>query len=143
MSTVVLESLDHSVQLAHEWVNEVDATLAWGDKRRSWRLLRAVLQTLRDCLPVAEGAHFASQLPLILRGVFYEHWRPAGHSAHAWGRDRFFAQVQEQFSRDPIEDVGDAVEAVFDVMECHVSEGEVAHVIGCLPYELRTLWPIQ
>jgi uncharacterized protein (DUF2267 family) len=143
MSTAGLETLDHSVQLAHEWINELDATLAWGNKHRSWQLLRAVLQTLRDCLPVAEGAHFASQLPLILRGVYYEHWRPAGQAARGWDRDRFFARVQEQFSRDPIEDVGDAIEAVFDLLECHISEGEIAHVIGCLPNELRTLWPGQ
>jgi uncharacterized protein (DUF2267 family) len=143
MSKVGLESLDHSVQLAHEWINALDDTLAWDDKHRSWRLLRAVLQTLRDCLPVVEGAHFASQLPLILRGVYYEHWRPAAQSAHAWDRDRFFAQVQEQFARDPIEDIGDAVESVFDQLQCRIGGGEIAHVIGCLPNALRTLWPVR
>ena len=47
------------------------------DKNDGYKALRAVLQTLRDQLPVNEAVHFASQLPLLLRGLLFEEWRPA------------------------------------------------------------------
>ena len=143
MGATDLETFDHSVELAHKWVNELNVALNWNDRRRSWRLLRAVLQTLRDCLPVAECANFASQLPLVLRGVYYEHWRPAAQNAGSWERDRFFAQVQEQFARDPVEDVGDAIEIVFGLFECRISKGEIRHIVACLPPDMHSLWPLQ
>ena len=142
MNTSGLEVLDHSVQLAHEWVNDVDRATGWNDRHRSWRLLRAVLQTLRDCLPLAETAHLSAQLPIVLRGVYFEQWKPEGERIRHWDIDRFFAQIQAHFSRDPVEDLGDAVEAVFGVLEARISEGEIRHIVGCLPTELTALWAV-
>ncbi len=140
MSVVGLEVLDHSVQLTHQWINELDDALGWNDRHRSWRLLRAVLQTLRDCLPLEESAHLSAQLPLVLRGVYFEHWHPGVYPAMRLDRDVFFAKVHEFFARDPIEDIGDAVSVVLGVIENHVSEGEIRHVVSCLPATLRSLW---
>lgn len=141
MNDVGLNSLDHSVQITYEWVNELDDALGWGNRHRSYRLLAAVLQTLRDCLPLAQAAHLSAQLPLILRGVYFEHWRPAGEHPHRWDLDRFFAAIDAFFSRDPIEDVADAVAEVLRVLENRISEGEIDKVINCLPGEIRALWP--
>ena len=69
MSTVGLESLDHTVELTHIWINELDDRLGWNNKRRSYRLLKAVLQVLRDWLQLGEAADLAAQLPTLLRGA--------------------------------------------------------------------------
>ncbi len=76
MSTVGLESIDHTVQLSHIWINELDSRLRWENKHRSYRLLRTVLHALRDWLPVNEAVELGAQFPELLRGVYYEHWRP-------------------------------------------------------------------
>jgi uncharacterized protein (DUF2267 family) len=76
MSAVCLESIDHTVQLTHIWINDLDARLGWENKHRSYRLLRTVLQTIRDWLMVEDAAKFGAQLPELLRGIYYEHWRP-------------------------------------------------------------------
>ena len=76
MSNVGLESIDHTVQLTHQWINDLDTRLGWENKHRSFRLLRAVLQAVRDWLPVDDAVHFGAQLPELLRGIYYEHWRP-------------------------------------------------------------------
>jgi uncharacterized protein (DUF2267 family) len=76
MSAVGLESIDHTVQLTHIWINDLDARLGWENKHRSYRLLRTVLQTIRDWLMVEDAAKFGAQLPELLRGIYYEHWRP-------------------------------------------------------------------
>jgi len=67
MSAVGLESIDHTVQLTHIWINDLDASLGWENKSRSYRLLRTVLQTLRDWLPVNEAVDLGAQLPTLLR----------------------------------------------------------------------------
>ena len=59
MSTQGLESIDHTVQLTHSWINELDQELAWNDKSRSYRLLRAVLHGVRDWLRPDETADLA------------------------------------------------------------------------------------
>ncbi len=140
MSNAGLETLDHSVQIAHEWINELDDELGWNDRHRSYRLLRAVLQVLRDCLPVAEVAHFSAQLPIVLRGIFFEHWQPASERPRHWDIDHFFASIDAFFRQDPIENVDEAVAKAFRVIGNRVSSGEVAHIAGCLPQEIRALW---
>ena len=102
MSTVGLESIDHTVQLTHSWINELDALVGWGSKARSYRLLRTVLQALRDWLPVNDAAHFGAQLPTLLRGVYYEHWRPADTPVTERHRSNFLARVDDAFRTDPI-----------------------------------------
>lgn len=47
------------------------------DRQMAYHALRGVLFTLRDRLTVEEAAHFASQLPLLIRGIFYEGYRSA------------------------------------------------------------------
>jgi len=136
-----LETLEHSLQITHEWINELDSDLAWNDRRRSYRLLRAVLQTLRDCLPLAQSAHLSAQLPLILRGVYFEHWQPAKEHPHRWDLDCFFAAIDEFFASDPIEDTADAVSGVFALLDSRISEGEIEKVMACLPAEICALWP--
>ena len=39
MSTQGLEGLEHTVQLTHAWINELDRRLQWDNKGRSYRLL--------------------------------------------------------------------------------------------------------
>ena len=102
MSTSGLESIDHSAQVAHQWINELDGFfLVWENKAKSYRLLRTVLQTLRDWLPTNELADFAAQLPSLLRGVYYEHWRPATTPVKHRSKADFLARVEHAFVGRP------------------------------------------
>ena len=66
MSAVGLESIEHTVQLTHIWINDLDARLGWDNKHRSYRLLGTVLQAIRDWLKVEEAAKLGAQLPELL-----------------------------------------------------------------------------
>lgn len=143
MSTRGLEMLDHTVQLTHEWIDELDKKLGWTNKHRSFRLLRAVLQTLRDCLPLNESADFAAQLPTLLRGMYYSQWRPGQVKSRHWTLDQFLQRLHESFRDDPIEDMADVVSVVFALISEKISAGEIRDVIGCLPAEIRELWLVQ
>ena len=91
MSAQGLENLDHTVQLTHVWINDLDARLEWNDKARSYRVLKAVLHTLRDSLRVNEAVDLGAQLPGLLRGAYYEQWRRAATPGRKSPRRRFFS----------------------------------------------------
>ena len=80
MTAMGLEGLEHMVQVTHTWINDLDDRLGWNNKPRSYRLLKAVLHALRDWLQLNEAADLAAQLPTLLRGAYYEQWRPANDS---------------------------------------------------------------
>jgi uncharacterized protein (DUF2267 family) len=143
MSTVGLESIDHTVQLTHIWINDLDSRLGWENKHRSYRLLRTVLQALRDWLPVNEAVGLGPQLPELLRGVYYEHWRPNRTPVKHRKKAEFLARIADAFRSDPISSTSDAVMAVFELLSDKIAAGEIEDVRHELPSDIRALWPIR
>lgn len=143
MSQLGLESIEHTVHLTHTWINELDEMLGWNDKHRSYRLLRSVLQALRDWLPVNESADFAAQLPNLLRGVYYEHWRPATTPVTHRSRADFLARIEHAFADDPIIHTPEAVSIAFQFLSTKIGAGEISDVRHALPADLRALWSLS
>jgi uncharacterized protein (DUF2267 family) len=141
MSAVGLEGLAHTVELTHIWINELDEQLGWNDKARSYRLLKAVLHGLRDWIGINESAAFAAQLPGLLRGAYYEQWRPATTPVKNRSKANFIARVEEAFKADPLEQPSRSVMAVFELLSRKITRGEIEDVRRALPEELRNLWP--
>jgi Uncharacterized conserved protein (DUF2267) len=69
-------ALDHAMDAAHAWINDVAREFDTEDCEFAYRVLRAWLHTLRDRLTVEASAHFAAQLPDLIRGIFYQAWNP-------------------------------------------------------------------
>ena len=142
MSATGLEVFDETVQKTNKWLKEIEQVLG-PDRRRAYQALRAVLHSLRDRLTINEGAHLAGQLPMLVRGIYYESWRPAVTPVKIRSRDEFLATISSHFRNvEPI-DSEDAARAVFQVLERHVTAGEIADVIDALPLDIRTLWPAR
>ena len=140
MSTHGLEGLEHTVQLTHIWINELDARLDWNNKPRAYRLLKSVLHVLRDWLRVEEAAALAAQMPTLLRGVYYEQWRPAKTPVKNRSKADFMARIDEEFAADPLPHTAQGVMAVFELLSKKISRGEIEVVRHALPQELRNLW---
>lgn len=141
MSTAGLESLDHTVQLTHVWINDLDESLGWDHGPRAYRLLKAVLHALRDWLQVNEAADLAAQLPQLLRGAYYEQWRPAETPTGKRSKAEFLARIDASFKADPLDDTARAVIAVFRLLSDKISAGEIEDVRRALPADLRKMWP--
>ena len=143
MSAVGLESIEHTVHVTHTWINELDELLGWSNKSRSYRLLRSVLQALRDWLPVNEAADFAAQLPNLLRGVYYEQWRPATTPFKPRSKSDFLGRIDHAFVGDPILHTEDAVRITFRFLSTKIAAGEIADIKHALPADLRALWTLS
>jgi len=143
MSTSGLEGIDHTIQLTHLWINELNDLLGWDNKPRAYRLLRAVLHAVRDWLQVNDAAHLGAQLPMLLRGIYYEDWRPAGTPVKKRDKAAFLTRIDHAFVTDPMSDTADAVTAVFRLLSDRLTGGEVDKVRHALPSDLRAIWPVE
>jgi uncharacterized protein (DUF2267 family) len=139
MSATGLAVFDETVQKANEWLKEI-AQAFGSDRHRAHQALRAVLHCLRDRLTINEAAQLGDQLPMLVRGIYYEAWHPAGKPEKIRTREEFLARIATHLSHAPIEPE-DAARAVFQVLEKHVASGEVSEVIQVLPQEIRAMWP--
>jgi len=139
--TRMIHVFERTTHEAHEWVNDLAGRTGWGNEREVLRLLRTVLCKIRDHLPVNEMAQFSAQLPLILRGMYFEGWQPKLTPVHERHAADFVAAINEKVS-DVMDYQGASdIKAVFNLLNARISRGEVEDVRACLPQELRDLWP--
>ncbi|MEX1047898.1 MAG: DUF2267 domain-containing protein [Akkermansiaceae bacterium] len=140
MSDSVTRSINSAVQKTYEWLVDVEQELHTDDRQVAYHALRAVLHALRDRLPVEEAAHLAAELPILLRGLYYEGWRPS-HKPEKLDRDEFLARVAETYDASPTLDPLWLTHAVLAVLDKRVAAGEMSDVRGTLPKDFMELWP--
>jgi uncharacterized protein (DUF2267 family) len=123
------------------WIKELTVELGWDDRQRAYHALGAVLHALRDRLTVVEAADLGAQLPLLIRGLYYEGWNPNGKPIKERRREDFLAHIAAAFRSDAATFPESIAWAVFKVLERHVSAGELRDVRHVLPAPIRSLWP--
>lgn len=134
-----VDVLDSTLQKTNIWLKELESLLHTDDKPKAYAALRAVLHTLRECMPVEETAKFASQMPLLMRGVFFDGWKPRKKPLRMT-KGRFFGAIREALRNQVALDPALAARAVFKTLENHLSDGEIAAVRRILPAEVRQFW---
>lgn len=140
MPTRGWNTLQHTTEHTRRWIDAIRQEMG-GSEQEAWHALRAVLHTLRDRILATEAADLAAQLPMLVRGLFYEGWRPGRPPEALDTEASFLARVGEHLRGGPPIDPRVATRAVFRVIGRFVTWGEVRQVIGQLPAEVRDLWP--
>lgn len=139
MSSTGLKVFDHTVQETNTWLNRVGERINSDDRHRAYAALRAVLHALRDRLNTGANAHLSAQLPMLVRGLYYEGWQP-DHGDLDRHRDEFLNRVKRDLPEGMKGHAEGAVRAVFSVIADMIDAGETSKVIKSLPAELRKLW---
>ena len=137
MTTTRVDVIDRSVEKAHIWLNDLAGELTTEDGHYAYRVLRAFLHALRDHLPVDEAAALAAQLPIFVRGVFYEGWDPSGTPDHARDLDSFLQRIASEARLAGETEASFAATAANRVLSRHISAGEAGSVLQQLPEHLR------
>ena len=140
MPATGLDVFDKTLQTTNIWLNEIMDDLG-PDRKLAYRALRAVLHALRDRLAVDEAAHFGAQLPLLVRGIFYDAWHPAGKPDRIRSEEEFLERVAAELSDVRPVNMRDAVRSVMKAINLHVSPGQLDDVKAQLPEQIRRLWP--
>ena len=139
MSANGLDVFDRTLETTHIWLNEICRELG-PDKHIAWKVLSVVLHKLRDRLPLPLVGHLGAQLPLMVRGIYYDQFEP-GRLTERKSRDGFIAEVAEALSDTRPVNPEQAIRCVFGILSRHVSEGQVRKICDALPHGLRQLWP--
>jgi uncharacterized protein (DUF2267 family) len=140
MSAKGLDVFDKTLQTTHNWLDEIMAELG-PDRQVAYHALRAVLHALRDRLPLELAAHLSAQLPLLVRGIYYDEWHPRPETSKQRSREEFLGHVGEGLRGIRPVNPEQAARAVFGVVARHVSEGQAEKVRQALPKDVQALWP--
>ena len=110
------------------------------EKRDAWKALRAVLHTVRDRLPVDLAVHFGAQLPMLIRGLYYEGWEPSRVPIKMTLR-QFLDAVQDAIVAERIFDPIDVTQDVLSVVAGYIGGGEMEKVKQSFPSDMQNLFP--
>ena len=115
------------------------------DMNKAGRIFRAVLQAIRDRLPLNEAVHFASQLPIFWKGIYFDQYDPDKvpvkiRDAQEWidfirSKNAFAANYD--FQQD--DEIVASFTAVFRVLQQHMSDGQLQQVKNALHQEIQEL----
>ena len=138
MSLTRMEQFDRTVEKTNEWINELGAELG-ADKDTTYYLLRALLHSIRDMLTVEEATQFAAQLPMLVKGFYYECWRPTNVPVKISSINEFFQLVKKRYGGKEEVDFDFAVPTVILYLS-KKNFRETEDIKAIIPAELRSLW---
>jgi uncharacterized protein (DUF2267 family) len=140
MKTHQPEVFGTTLEKTNRWVKEINDLLHWDDHHKAYHGLRAVLHAFRDRLPVPEAAHFGAQLPMLVRGFYYDEWKPASTPVKMKTAQEFYDAVKANFAADQNVNPMRLTQAVLQVLAKNLSPGELGKLRAIFPPHLREIW---
>jgi uncharacterized protein (DUF2267 family) len=143
MKLTGLEVFDSTIQRTNNWLKDLMQELNWSDRRKAYLAFRCALHALRDHMPVKDAIFLGEQLPMLIRGAYFEHWNPDVKPASLASREDFFSTLSIYLARDGETTSGaeGVMRAVFRLLERKAADGEIQDVQPLLPKVLDDLWP--
>jgi uncharacterized protein (DUF2267 family) len=141
MSNTGLEIFDTTLQETNHWLKLVMEELETDNRKHAFTALRATLHALRDRIGPANTVHLGAQLPMLLRGAYYEGWRLSETPSRERHMEDFLDRIEANLPRNSQIDAADCARATFSALAKCLDGGEVEKLTRLLPAEIRSLWP--
>jgi uncharacterized protein (DUF2267 family) len=132
--------IDATVHKTNEWLHRIQEHLETDDRHVAYTALRASLHAVRDRLPVEQIARLGAQLPLLVRGLYYEGWKPRPKPLRIRHAQDFYAIVRGEIPPAMPLHAAAAARASFDVLREHIDPGELRKIGRLLPRDLAAIW---
>jgi uncharacterized protein (DUF2267 family) len=138
MANTGFHIFDKTVQKTNQILTDIEEDLNWQDRReQTYSALRFTLHALRDRLQVNASANFASQLPMLIKGIYFDGWDPA-NVPQKMDKEEFLSSIQENFNYS-VESLEEVVKVVLNNLLKHMDEGIAKDVKDSLPSDIATL----
>ncbi|NBB76591.1 MAG: DUF2267 domain-containing protein [Bacteroidetes bacterium] len=125
---------------ATSWVQQI-AKKAGQPDRPDWALsaLKSVLQTLRDRTPLQEVFHLSAQMPVLIRGLYFEGYKPTG-KPDKMNAKQFLERIESDLGENNEISAEQALYAVLNLLYEKISEGEMEDIRRSMPADIQKLW---
>ncbi|MET8121444.1 DUF2267 domain-containing protein [Micromonospora sp. NPDC005189] len=142
MADAMISAFESSLDKTNLILKDIENAYGWPKDRRnqSYAALRTVLHLLRDRLPVDESVEFAQQLPVLVRGIYFDGWNPSDVPIKL-NRDDFLYEVRQGFPYDVQGGPERVTQVVLDTLRRHVTQGEWQDVKDTMPKDLAMMMP--
>ena len=124
---------------SYRWVYETSLFLGDSGTAYSYHALRGVLVALRDRMPVQEVFQLSAQMPVHIRGFFFEGYnlkdKPVKMKA-----DDFLKRIMDAMPPNCSTEPTVIFKGVLQVLYNHITEGELEDIYATLPQDIKALW---
>ena len=131
---------DKTLQKSQTWIEQIKKELNTVDDNRAYLALRTVLHSLRNHLQLNEAIHLGAELPMLIRGLYFEGWDPHTKPSRQRNKDEYLSYFRHYFMNESDSELKKMLNAVFKVLENKISKGEIDHILGNMPAHIRELW---
>jgi uncharacterized protein (DUF2267 family) len=131
---------DKTLQETNTWLKALMSRIGSDDRQLAYSILRATLHAVRDRIGPESATHLGAQLPLLVRGIYYDGWRISKTPTSERHVTEFVSHVSRELQPGRIEDVEGAVSAALAVIRSMIDPGEALKIIQLFPAELRAFW---
>jgi uncharacterized protein (DUF2267 family) len=135
-----IQDFGKAVPEAKAWLTDLKQRLKWHDQEKVYLALMATLHALRDSLPQNEAIYLGAQLPVLLRGLYYEGWHPSARIPRAKSRSAFVERIQEGVHRNLGIDAEEGADTVFSFLAERLPGAELEDAKAATPAALRMFW---
>lgn len=134
-----LDVFDTTLQKTNELLGEIESEFGWEDRRnQSYKALRSVLHALRDRLPIDDAVNFAAELPLLVKGIYYDNWSSEDVPMRM-NKEEFLGRVRQDFLFEVEGGIEHLTRVVLDKVLNHIDPGEREKLIRMLPDDIADL----
>ena len=130
-------ALQRDIDDADAWIRQMRSRCRLDTDQQAIRGLQAVLHALRDRLTVEQAAHLGTMLPVLIRGIYFGGWEPAGKPTHRQELAHFLDDVSvdlpPEFPCLPVS----VAEAACELLGRELGAGGMAKIGHALPGPLH------
>ncbi|MFO7798213.1 DUF2267 domain-containing protein [Rhodohalobacter sp.] len=133
-------NFDKHCREANEWLLEIGARAGYPD-RTDWAYgcLKAVLHTLRDRTTIEEVFQLSAQLPVLIRGIYFEGYKPFG-KPDKLNAEEFMSRIRADMGNSNPITAEEAFRVILEMLYDRTSTGEMDDIRGQMPKAIQNIW---
>lgn len=135
-----MDVFDTTIEKSNRLLKEIETEMGWENRRnQAYLALRSVLHALRDRLSLEEAVHFSAQLPLLIKGIYFDGWNPLIVPVKM-NKAEFLSYIGNQFKFDVKDGIEDMTKRVMIKIFETIDPGEANKVIASLPNDITSIF---